>query len=123
MRYVGLLVSLFAAVMMAACSHDDGPSVAEPVNVYGVDGVQSVFASVAAETDTAALMESNIYEPLISETRYYDFSTAKIVKPGSSKLVNIEVESYVNSKPDERITVRVTMVLQDGEWYLDSGTY
>lgn len=51
MRYVGLLVSLFAAVMMAACSHDDGPSVAEPVNVYGVDGVQSVFASVAAETD------------------------------------------------------------------------
>ncbi len=76
-----------------------------------------------AETGSTALMESNIYEPLISETRYYDFSTARVVKPGSGKLVNIEVESYVNSKPDERITVRVTMVKQDGEWYLDSGTY
>ena len=76
-----------------------------------------------ADTDTVSLMESNLYQPLISETRYYDFSTAKMVKPASSRLVNIEVESYVRSKPDERITVRVTMVLQDGVWYLDSGTY
>ncbi len=69
------------------------------------------------------LMMSNEYEPLIAETRKFDFSTARVVKPGSKKLVNIEVETYLESKPDQRVTVRVTMVMQDGQWYLDSGTY
>lgn len=72
---------------------------------------------------TSALMQSNTYSSLVSETRIFDFSTAKIVKPSSKKLVNIEVETYLESKPDQRQTVRITMVLQDGQWYLDSGTY
>lgn len=107
-----LNTSVYEGLFTGASASDDLTGLyARYIEYYDVD------------TDTASLMESNLYEPLISETRYYDFSTAKMVKPGSSKLVNIEVESYVNSKPDERITVRVTMVLQDGEWYLDSGTY
>ncbi len=70
------------------------------------------------------LMMSNEYEPLITETRKFDFSTARVVKPGSKQLVNIEVETYLESKPEDRVTVRVTMVKQDdGQWYLDSGTY
>ena len=76
------------------------------------------------EGDTvSSLMQSNTYSALVSETRIFDFSTARIVKPSSKKLVNIEVETYLESKPDQRQTVRVTMVLQDGQWYLDSGTY
>ncbi|MBE6576841.1 MAG: hypothetical protein E7653_01720 [Ruminococcaceae bacterium] len=79
--------------------------------------------SDAVEGDVR-LMMSNEYEPLITETRKFDFSTARVVKPGSKDLVNIEVETYLESKPDERVTVRVTMVKQDdGQWYLDSGTY
>jgi hypothetical protein len=70
------------------------------------------------------LMMSNEYKPLVTETRIFDFSTAKVVKPGSKELVNIEVETYLASNPSARTTVRVTMVKQDdGQWYLDSGTY
>ena len=71
----------------------------------------------------AYLMQSNTYPPLVTEKRIYDFSTAKVVRPGSKELVNIEVESYLESSPENRITVRITMVKQNGEWYLDSGTY
>ena len=78
-----------------------------------------------SDTDMATIsfMQSNTYEPLVTETRIFDFSTAAMVKPSSKKLVNIEVETYLESKPEQRVTVRVTMVLQDGQWFLDSGTY
>ncbi len=78
-----------------------------------------------SDTDmaTVSFMQSNTYEPLVTETRIFDFSTATMVKPSSKKLVNIEVQTYLESKPDERTAVRVTMVLQDGQWFLDSGTY
>ena len=69
------------------------------------------------------LMQSNTYPSLVTETRIFDFSTAKVVRPGSKKVVNIEVETYLESSPEDRLKVRITMVLVDGEWYLDSGTY
>ena len=69
------------------------------------------------------LMKSNEYEPLITETRKFDFSTARVVKPGNKSLVNIEVETYLESNPEYRLTLRITMVRQDGEWYLDNATY
>ena len=72
---------------------------------------------------TVSFMQLNTYKPLVNETRIFDFSTAVMVKPSSKKLVNIEVETYLESKHEERVTVRVTMVLQDGQWFLDSGTY
>ena len=99
------------------------------VTADNVEGLESLSARYieymnVAEGDTvAALMQSNTYPALVKETRIFDFSTAKMVKPSSKKLVNIEVETYLESSPDERVTVRVTMVLVDGEWFLDSGTY
>ncbi len=71
----------------------------------------------------SVLMESNEYEPLIKEKRIYDFSTAKVVKPGSKELVNIEVDTHLESTPEVIESVRITMVLVDGVWYLDSPTY
>ncbi len=99
------------------------------VTADNIEGLESLSARYieymnAADGDTTAvLMQSNTYPALVSETRIFDFSTAKMVKPSSKKLVNIEVETYLRSAPDDRITVRVTMVLVDGEWFLDSGTY
>ena len=69
------------------------------------------------------LMQSNTYEPLVSETRVFDFSTAVMVKPSNKKLVSIDIETYLPSDPNNRVTVTVTLVLQDGQWFLDSGTY
>lgn len=70
------------------------------------------------------LMKSNTFEAYITDKRIFDFSTAKIVDPKRSNFVTIEIESYYESTPDDRFTAKITMLLQDdGQWYLDSGTY
>ncbi|MBQ8818321.1 MAG: hypothetical protein IJZ83_07070 [Clostridia bacterium] len=104
--------ALFTGVVM---SEEEGAS--------SLEGLSARYIEYMDSDSTVWLMQSNTYPPLVNETRIFDFSTAKVVKPGSKKLVNIEVETYLESSPDERITVRITMVLVDGEWYLDSGTY
>lgn len=75
------------------------------------------------EMGDTSFMMSNKYPPLITETRQFDFTTARIVKPSSKKLVNIKVETYLPSNPQNRLTVTVSLVLQDGQWFLDSPTY
>lgn len=75
------------------------------------------------DTGEVRLMKSNTFEPLIKEKRLYDFSTAKIVRPKNGKYVTIEIESYLESTPDDRLTVKLGLKLQDGEWMLDSATY
>ena len=95
----------------------------EEISLAGLSSRYMEYMDTVSADATMYLMQSNTYKPLITETRIFDFSTARMVKPGNAKLVNIEVETYLPSSPENRITVRVTMVLQDGEWYLDSGTY
>ena len=73
--------------------------------------------------DVTSFMMSNEYDPLITETRVFDFSTAEMVRPSNKKLVSIRIESYLPSDPNNRITVTITLVKQNGEWYLDSATY
>ena len=68
-------------------------------------------------------MKSNTYTALITEKRIFDLSTAKIARGSTKERVRVEVESYLESKPDERLTVIINLALQDGEWYLDNGTY
>lgn len=69
------------------------------------------------------LMQSDSYESMIKGKRLYDFSTAKVVKPGSSEFANVEIESYLEGEPDKRVTVTLSLVKQEGVWYLDSATY
>ena len=70
------------------------------------------------------LAQSNTYESLFSERRVYKFETAKILKWGSnSKLVRIEIQSYLPSAPDKIITDEVSLVRQGNTWFLDSPTF
>lgn len=88
-----------------------------------VSGLSARYLEYAAEDGTVTLMESTEVEPYITETRQYDFSTAKIVKPANGKYVTVSVESYLPSSPQTRLTVKIGMILQDGVWMLDSATY
>lgn len=81
------------------------------------------YMEYADADGVVTLMQSNKYEPLVTEKRIFDLSTAKIVRPKRHDFVGISVESYLESNPDDRITVKLTMILQDGVWLLDSGTY
>lgn len=91
------------------------------------ENLQMLTAHYMEHTDemgNTKLMKSNTFEAYITEKRIFDFSTAKIVDPKRSNFVTIEIESYYESTPNERFTGRLTMILQDdGQWYLDSGTY
>ena len=68
-------------------------------------------------------MKSNTYEPLMKEKRIFDVYTARIARGSKAKRVRIEMQSYLESKPEEKMTVTINLALENGVWYLDSGTY
>ena len=88
-----------------------------------VVGLSARYMEYMDEEGVTCLMESNTFKPLISETRLFDFSTAEIVRPANKKFVTIEIDSYLESNPQSIQRIRLSMVLQDGVWMLDSATY
>ena len=44
----------------------------------------------------------------------------KIVKGSHSRYIKVEIPSRTDDKPDEWVTVRLSLVLEDGQWFLDS---
>ncbi len=92
-------------------------------NLSGLSSRYIEYTDENGEDTTPVLMQSNTYPPLVKDTRIFDFSTAKVVRPGSKTFAYIEIESYLESTPDKRDTVKLSMVNVDGVWYLDSGTY
>ena len=69
---------------------------------------------------TGRLMLNTEYEVYVVGDRRYDFDTMEITKPSSAKIVNVTLDALDG---DERTSTRLTFVLQDGEWRLDSPTY
>ena len=70
------------------------------------------------------LLSLDGYEIELGEKRIYDFSTARVVKPGNKNFVNIEIESYPEGDPTKRDKGIISMTRQeDGKWYLASPTY
>jgi len=69
------------------------------------------------------LLMSNTHESLIRGKRIFDLSTAKIVRPSRKDFVNIEILTYLEGNPAETTTVRLSMIYERGNWYLDSATY
>ena len=68
------------------------------------------------------LMKANNWAALPVD-RVFLYDTMKMVKPSNSKYVNIEIETYRESDPENRLTVRVSLAYERGNWYLDSPTY
>ena len=90
------------------------------------DTMTSLSARYFEQTDeygAISLMKSNTYEPLVTEKRIFDLSTAVIVRPKHKKFVTVSVESYLESTPQNRETIKLSLIFQDGVWMLDSGTY
>lgn len=88
-----------------------------------VEGLSARYMEYTDDEGMGYLMRSNTFEPLITEQRMYDFSTASIVKPANKEYVNIELDSYLPSNPEQVLRVRLSMQLVDGVWLLDSATY
>ena len=70
------------------------------------------------------LAQLNTYESLFSERRLFLYDTAEIIKWGSNnKFVRISIDTYFASNPEKIQQIEVNLVLQDGQWYLDSPTF
>lgn len=91
------------------------------------DSVEEVMTARYIEYEDASgtrwFMKSSTYKPLVSEVRRFDIDTAKILRGSNRQRLRVEIESYLESAPEDRIVVVVNLVMQDGEWYLDNGTY
>lgn len=62
-------------------------------------------------------------EKVTEATRWiYDYSTMKVVKPSSGTLCFVELQCYPVGSPEQAHVRKLSLVLQDGEWYLDSFT-
>ena len=88
-----------------------------------VGALKPRYMEYADDEGNVYLMESNEFETFITENREFDFSTARMVKPSNAKYVSIEIESYMPSKPNVRTTIKVSLLLENGKWMLDSATY
>lgn len=80
------------------------------------------YVELDAEDGYTYLMKSNQAAP-INVARVYDFSTMRMVKPSNKNYVNVQIETYLEGDEANRTTVRVSLVLENGQWMLDSPTY
>ena len=52
--------------------------------------------------------------------RIYDYSTMQIIQPSNSERVTLQLDSWLSSSPQTVLPVTVTIVLQDGQWFLNN---
>ncbi len=91
--------------------------------VENLSGLSARYMEFADEDGTIRLMKSNTQQPLIHEVRQFRFDTAQIIKPSNRNFVTVELDSFLPSAPDTILKARLTLILQDGVWMLDSATY
>ena len=59
---------------------------------------------------------------LYTAMRVYDYSTMEVLSLGRADACKVSMQSWLESTPEKVETVEISLILQDGEWYLDSFT-
>jgi len=59
---------------------------------------------------------------LYTAMRIYDYSTMEVLSLGREDACKVSMSSWLEDSPEDVETVEISMILQDGEWYLDSFT-
>lgn len=85
--------------------------------------IKARYVEHRLDNGDAWFLISNEYESVSTEKRIFDLDSAKMLRGSNKEYVKISVDSYLESKPAERLTVTLSMVLQDGVWMLDAPTY
>ena len=88
-----------------------------------LDHLNARYVEQDDENLGTVLMKSNTYEAVSSGKRIFKYDTAKIVRPSNKKTVNVTMDTYLEGEPENIVSVRLTLIKQDGEWFLDSPTY
>ena len=81
----------------------------------------NVILAQLYENETA-LYQSATHEPLVKTQRIYDYASMTIVKPSNAHFVTLELDSHMPGE-EETLTVRLSLILEDDGWRLDTPTY
>lgn len=72
--------------------------------------------------DGGWIYQSTAKNNFVCAMRVYDYSTMKVKSLGRRDACAVEMASWLPSAPDRIETVELYLVLQNGEWFLDSLT-
>lgn len=71
--------------------------------------------------DEWSLYQNAYVDPLVSGVRMYDYASMEIVKAESTaNRIKVSVSSYTDKTEGEWITVYLSFIYENGNWYLDS---
>ncbi|MBQ9416514.1 MAG: hypothetical protein IJU20_06710 [Clostridia bacterium] len=88
---------------------------------YGSDG-QVLLADYSEDSDW--IYQSRTKSALVDWQRIYDYSSMQISRRGNQNRVQITLDTYKAGETDkEPLPVRLNLIYERGNWYLDSPTY
>jgi hypothetical protein len=71
--------------------------------------------------DSSRLYQWKNYQPLVTRQRIYDYASMRVVS-GDEKTAVIEIDSHLENE-QTTLVVELVLVLENGEWRLDTPTY
>ena len=71
--------------------------------------------------DATRLYQCKSYEPLVTQQRIYDYASMRVVG-GDAETAIIEIDSHLENEQTTLI-VELVLVLENGQWRLDTPTY
>ena len=86
---------------------------------YASDEVSGSILPARYSEDEKWIYQNSHVDPLVTGTRVYDYASMKIVFPSTSKMIKVEIRSYAEDHPEEWVTVDLSFVYENGNWYLD----
>ncbi len=86
---------------------------------YASDAVAGAVLPARYSQDDKWMYQNSRVEPLVKGVRVYDYAEMKIVSPSNAARIKVELPSYSERNPDQWITVDLTFVYEEGNWYLD----
>lgn len=84
------------------------------------DNAMSVVMPARYSEDEKYLYQNQYVSPLVSGVRVYDYAAMEITEDSHSTYIRVAIPSYTESHPDEWVTVYLSFVYENGDWYLDS---
>ncbi|MBQ8432098.1 MAG: hypothetical protein IJX28_04355 [Clostridia bacterium] len=87
----------------------------------GIGGAQFAYARYY-ENETWIYQSTKAENYISGGMRVYDYSTMKIAYPSNSNACYVTMDTWLEDQPEQILKVQLRLVLQDGEWYLDSFT-
>ncbi len=86
---------------------------------YASDVIAGSILPARYSEDEVRMYQNSNVTPLVTGIRVYDYATMRIVSPSRGDYLIVEIDSYAENKPDEWVTIDLSFVFENGNWYLD----